>query len=135
MANISELIKKAKEVQGTFVTPNGLTSGIVGAALQTKDGSIYTGINLEFYCSLGFCAEHSAISSMLKDHKTEIDTIVAVDMEKVLPPCGRCRELMMQVCKDGKNIKVVLGEDKVVPLGELLPHYWNDEGMNDYLDE
>lgn len=134
MANIAELIKRAKEVQGEFVTPNGLTSGIVGAALQTKDGSIYTGINLEFYCSLGFCAEHSAISAMLKDHKTEIDTIVAVDMEKILPPCGRCRELMMQVCEDGKNIKVVLGEEKVVRLGELLPHYWNDEGMNDYLE-
>ena len=111
MISVKELIEKAEAVQGEITLPNGLVSGVVGVALITKDGSVYTGINVEFYCSLGHCAECSAISDMLKDRKTEIDTIVAVDMEKVLPPCGRCRELMMQVCKDGKAIKVILDKE------------------------
>jgi cytidine deaminase len=136
MMTVKELIKKAFEVQGLRKLPNGLDSGEVGVALLTKDGSLYTGINIEFYCSLGHCAEASAISEMLKDNKTEIDMIVAVDREKVLPPCGRCRELMMQVCKDGKNIKVILDNDGGYRLlGDLIPNYWNDEGMNKYLDE
>ncbi len=134
MISAKELIKKAYEVQGETLLPNGLVSGMVGAALVTKDGSVYTGINVEFYCSLGHCAECSAISEMLKDRKTEIDMIVSVDKEKVLPPCGRCRELMMQVCGDGKSIKVILDDDGGYKLlGELIPDYWNDEGMNDYL--
>ena len=136
MISAKELINKAYEVQGEMTLPNGLVSGVVGVALVTKDGSIYTGINIEFYCSLGHCAECSAISDMLKDHKTEIDMIVAVDMEKVLPPCGRCRELMYQVCKDGANIKVILNDDgSYKKLSALLPEYWNNEGMNAYLDK
>ncbi len=136
MITPKELIKKAYEVQGEMTLPNGRVSGMVGVALVTKDGSIYTGINIEFYCSLGHCAECSAISDMLKDRKTEIEMIAAVDCEKVLPPCGRCRELMMQVCEDGKNIKVILDDDGGYKLlGELIPEYWNTEGMNDYLDK
>ena len=135
MLSPKELIEKAKEVQGEITLPNGLVSGVVGVALQTKDGSVYTGINIEFYCSLGHCAEASAISDMLKDRKTEIESVAAVDMEKVLPPCGRCRELMMQVCKDGANIKVILDEQgNYKKLGELIPEYWNEPGMNEYLD-
>ncbi len=135
MLNPKELIKKAKEVQGEMTLPNGLVSGIVGVAIQTKDGSVYTGINIEFYCSLGHCAEASAISEMLKDHKTEIEWVAAVDMEKLLPPCGRCRELMMQVCSDGANIKIILDEEgNYKKLSELLPYYWNNPGMNDYLE-
>ncbi len=135
MVTVKELIKMAYDVQGLRKLPNGLDSGEVGVALVTKDGSVYTGINIEFYCSLGHCAECSAISEMLKDNKTEIEMIVAVDREKVLPPCGRCRELMMQVCADGKNIKVVLGDDGSYKLlGELIPNYWNNEGMNEYLE-
>lgn len=134
MITPKELIKKAYEVQGERLIPNGLVSGEVGVALVTKDGSVYTGINIEFYCSLGHCAECSAISDMIKDNKTEIAMIAAVDREKVLPPCGRCRELMMQVTKDGKNIKVILSDDGGYKLlGELIPNYWNDEGMNEYL--
>ena len=136
MITPKELIKMAYEVQGLRKLPNGLDSGEVGAALVTKDGSVYTGINVEFYCSLGHCAECSAISEMLKDNKTEIAMIASVDREKVLPPCGRCRELMMQVCADGKNIKVILDDNGGYRLlGELLPDYWNDEGMNDYLEK
>ncbi|MCK5129324.1 MAG: cytidine deaminase [Clostridiales bacterium] len=136
MISVEELIKKAEEVQGEITLPNGLVSGIVGVALVTKDGNVYTGINVEFYCSLGHCAECSAISDMLKDHKTEIDMIVAVDVEKVLPPCGRCRELMMQVSKEGKDIKVILDkEGNYKRLEELLPEYWNTPGMNDYLEK
>jgi cytidine deaminase len=49
---------------------------------------------------------------------------VAVSWEGVvLPPCGRCRELMVQI--DGANYtdtEVILGVSRVVKLKELLPH-------------
>lgn len=40
-----------------------------------------------------------------------------------MPPCGACREFMMQTGINAKNIEVLDGEDKVMLLGELLPEY------------
>jgi cytidine deaminase len=43
----------------------------------------------------------------------------------VLPPCGRCRELMRQIDPGNLDAEVVLGPDRAVRLRELLPyHEW-----------
>lgn len=51
-----------------------------------------------------------------------IKTIGVID-GTIMPPCGACREFMMQTGIDAKNIEVLVGEDKVMLLGDLLPEY------------
>ena len=120
-----ELIEEARKVVGAYKLSNAdFSAGSVGAALLTAKGNIYTGINIEVACGIGFCAEHSAIAEMLKNRETEIKMIVATNSESIIPPCGRCRELMFQIDRKNLNTKVYLSEEKCVTLSELLPMRW-----------
>lgn len=118
-----ELIKEARKGVGEFkLSEDYFTAGSVSAALVTKSGKIYTGICIDLACGIGFCAEHSAIAEMLKDRETEIEMIAAVSEKRILPPCGRCREMMYQINKKNLNTKVIIDNDKIVTLNELLPY-------------
>ena len=120
-----KLIEEAHKILGEYtLSSDKYSAGSVAAALLTSQGNIYTGINIDIACGIGFCAEHSAIAEMLKHRETEIEMIVAVSLDGIRPPCGRCRELLFQV--DAKNIhtKVYLSEEKYMTLNELLPHRW-----------
>jgi len=120
-----ELLRRARAIVGEFqLSEEGLSAGGVGAALITKGGNIYTGICLDFYCGIGFCAEHAAVAEMLKARETEIKMIVAVTDDAILPPCGRCRELMAQVNRNNFDTLVVLPGERVATLRELLPEHW-----------
>jgi cytidine deaminase len=119
----NELINEAKKVIGVFrLSKESLTAGSVAAALVTKSQKVYTGICIDLDCGIGICAEHSAIAEMLKDRETEIEMIVAVGLDKIYPPCGRCREMMYQINNENKNTKVVVDQNTVVKLDELLPY-------------
>lgn len=120
-----ELIKTARNVVGKYTLSNAdFSAGSVGAALLTTKGNVYTGVNIEIACGIGFCAEHSAIAEMLKNRETQIEMIVAVNAESIIPPCGRCRELLFQVDNRNINTKVYLSEEKYMTLDELLPNRW-----------
>jgi len=58
---------------------------------------------------------------MLKTRESEIDVIVAVSGSGILPPCGRCRELIWQVNRTNSGTRVIIGEGQVAKLSELLP--------------
>jgi cytidine deaminase len=119
-----ELIELASKVAGTFKPSEDCNAGGVGAALVTVAGNLYTGVSVDTACSLGFCAEHSAIAEMLKGRESAIRLIVAVDAAGViLTPCGRCRELIRQVSPRNTATEVIVGPDRVVPLSELLPDF------------
>ena len=125
----STLIKEAQKIAGQFKL-NGFetnSAGIVSAALMSKKGNLYTGICIDLACGIGFCAEASAITEMLKNRETEIDMIVAVtDKGNIIPPCGRCRELLFQIDRNNINTKVIISEEKIVTLKDLLPNTWAD---------
>ena len=125
----ASLIQAAQQLVGSFpLAKPSLTAAAVGVALITDRGNLYTGINTDFYCGIGFCAEHAAIAEMLKHRETRIDLIVAVDEDRILPPCGRCRELMHQVDAENRHYtRVIVAPDRIVPLRELLPDYWIEE--------
>ena len=122
---IEALIETARKIVGKYQLSNpDFSAGTVGAALLTTEGNVYTGINIEVACGMGFCAEHSAIAEMLKNRETEIEMIVSVNVNSIIPPCGRCRELLFQV--DNKNIhtKVYLSKEHYMTLDALLPNRW-----------
>jgi cytidine deaminase len=125
-----QLIEKAKEkINPIQISKNLLTStGYVSCALLTKKGNTYVGVNLDFFCGIGFCSEHNAIGSMITNNEFDIKKIVAINYKnKIFPPCGRCRELMTQISKyNYNNTEVIISSNKSVKLKELLPHYWKN---------
>jgi len=99
--------------------------GYVGAALLTKQGNVYTGVNLALFCGIGFCAEHSAVAEMIKNGETVIEKMVAVTAEgKIIPPCGRCRELLYQIDESNLKTEVFVESGSKQRLADLLPHNW-----------
>lgn len=110
---------------------NGENSfGTVGACLVTKTGKTHKGVCIDTSSGMGFCAEAAAIGSMVTSGEYKIVKIVAVwvsddDKTYVLPPCGRCREFMIQIDDSNLKTKVILGKDSTALLSELLPnHEW-----------
>ena len=101
-------------------------AGHVACALETASGAVFTGICIDVPCSIGLCAEQAAIAEMLKHGETQIRKIVAVYEDgSILPPCGRCRELISQVdARNGETI-VLVAAGKAVTLNELLPERWD----------
>lgn len=121
------LITEARKHVGSFsLSEPWLTAGAVAAALVTERGNIYTGICLDLACGIGFCAEHCAIASMLLNRETVIKKFVAVDEEKILYPCGRCRELMLQIDRSNLECEVILPQGMASKLQDLLPYAMPD---------
>jgi cytidine deaminase len=103
--------------------------GDVAAALQTVDGDVFTGVPIDT-SSWGRCAERSAAAAMLTAGQYRVTRIVAIWQEYrdgrgddlvVLPPCGHCRQFLLDIDAANSKTEVVLGLDESMTLGELLP--------------
>ena len=103
-----------------------ICSGGVGAAVVSKKGNIYTGVCIDTDCSLGMCAERNAISTMITNGEYEIKMVAAVNKKgQVLPPCGACREFMMQL-KNASNTEVLTdNKGTVIKLKDLMPYSYS----------
>ena len=105
-----------------------MEAGGVAAAIESVSGKIYTGICVDGACSLGICAERNAIFHMLTCGEDSIRRVIAVNRDgKAMPPCGACRELMVQLMPDDyRTIEIMPDYEtkKVVTLGELTPAWW-----------
>ena len=80
----------------------------VGAALETPEGEIVTGCNIENATyGLTLCAERVALVKALSDGRSVFTRIAVVaDTEAPTPPCGPCRQLLWEYCGD---IDIILG--------------------------
>jgi cytidine deaminase len=105
----------------------------VGAALRTRSGKIFTGVNLDAYLGrMAVCAEAVALGRAFVDLGDDgIDTIVAVrhpppdekdQTVAVVSPCGACRELIFDY---DRNARVIVPNGKsaaVAQIADLLPN-------------
>jgi cytidine deaminase len=105
----------------------------VGAALRTRSGKIFTGVNLDAYLGrMAVCAEAVALGHAVVDlGDAGIDTIVAVrhpapqDNDRtiaVVSPCGACRELIFDYDPKARVIVPNGKSTAVVPIADLLPN-------------
>ena len=125
MGQYTELIAEAHILARPIRPSASCDAGGVAALIVAESDRHYTGICMTFACSLGFCAEQAAVAEMLKYHESRVAVIVAVDWSgKVLPPCGRCREMLWQLNDANRDATVVLGENSAQPLHVLLPYPW-----------
>ena len=116
-----KLINLANEARRRAYAP--YSNYPVGAALRTKTGRIYTGVNVENAAyPQTMCAERVAIFKAVSDGETEFD-VIAVVTNNGGSPCGGCRQVMAEF---GLDMIVLLagGNGKLVKestVSELLP--------------
>lgn len=121
------LYDAAVKVQNSRTISPFIDAGGVSAAILTKQGNIYVGVCIDTASTLGMCAERNAIANMITNGEHQIDKVVAVMPNGAVgPPCGACREYMMQLDKDSGEIEILLDLDtqKTVKLKELIPNWW-----------
>lgn len=119
-----QLIQKAKSIVRPKEISEGVATGDVGCALLSENNNLYLGVSIHACCGVGFCAEHSAIAAMVTNGEYRIKKIVALSNGGIMPPCGRCRELMSQIDEENWNTEIILRKNKVVRLRDLLPEHW-----------
>lgn len=110
----------------------------VAAALLCKDGTIYTGNNIENASyTPTICAERTAFFQAVKDGHREFDRIAICGgpdgmIMDYCPPCGVCRQVMREFCKP-KEFRIVLAksveEYHEFSLEELLPMSFGPENL------
>jgi cytidine deaminase len=116
------LVAAAREVR---LRAHARYSGFrVGAALETSDGQVITGCNIENASyGLTLCAERVALVKALSDgHGVFTRIVVVADTPSPTPPCGPCRQLLWEYCGD---IEVIMANLTSVTarhrLSALLP--------------
>ncbi|MFQ6673544.1 MAG: cytidine deaminase [Fidelibacterota bacterium] len=102
----------------------------VGAAVETGDGTIVSGCNVESSSfGLTICAERVALGSAVA-HGYRSFKSMAVASEDGAAPCGACRQVIWDLCRD---IPIVLidgtGKKTTVRSSELLPRPFDDHNL------
>ena len=126
-----ELIRPAREVRSKAYSPY---SGVkIGAAILTRDGSIYAGCNIENSSyGLSNCAERTAIFKAISEGRRELVSMSIVgDSEDFTRPCGACRQVMVQFNPRLRIIRVGLvdGYRSETTAEKLLPEAFNPSSL------
>lgn len=119
---IERLVAAARAARDCSLSP--FSSFCVGAAIETEDGKIYTGCNIESASfGLTVCAERVAIWKALSEGERRFTRLaVVVDTDPLTPPCGTCRQIIWEFCRDVTVILANLrGKVETVEMRDLLP--------------
>lgn len=105
----------------------------VGASILDENGDIHGGCNVENAAyPLGVCAEGSAISNMVLSGGKTIKKIMIISTgEKLVTPCGGCRQKIKEFSDDETQI-MVFHENQISSfnLEDLLPHSFSSKFLN-----
>ena len=119
--NEKELYRRANDVKENAYAPY---SGFqVGAALLTRSGKVYTGVNVE-NASYGatLCAERGAVSKAVSEGEREFRALAIASSAGEAMPCGICRQVLMEF---EPELRVITGKDEDhlenYSLSDLLP--------------
>ncbi|MCB2833628.1 cytidine deaminase [Streptococcus dysgalactiae] len=102
----------------------------IGAALKTKDGTIYTGCNIE-NASFGLtnCGERTAIFNAVSDgHKELAEIAIYGETQEPVSPCGACRQVMAEFFEPSSLVTLIAknGQTLETTVGDLLPYSFTD---------
>jgi cytidine deaminase len=126
------LVAAARNARRCAIAP--YSSFAVGAAVETADGRIFTGCNIENASyGLTVCAERVALWKALSEGAREFVAVAVVaDTPHPTPPCGACRQLIWEFCGD---VPVTLANLDLVTdtraAGELLPWPFDRRTLRD----
>lgn len=99
-SDVDTLVEAAREARTRAIAP--YSHFLVGAALETSDGQVITGCNIENASyGLTVCAERVALLKALSEgHRTFTRIAVVADTPTPTSPCGPCRQLLWEYCGD-----------------------------------
>lgn len=144
--NDKDLIAAAREAALKAYAPYSGFS--VGCAIESVDGSVVTGVNVENACyRLGVCAEQSALSAAQTAFGLQNVARIAVaggdgsgaalSGDIVCTPCGGCRQAIYEAsCLSGRDIKIICsnGEGSAIEresISTLFPHGFGPANLKD----
>lgn len=126
--DISKLIQEAIEIRNKAYAP--YSNFLVGAALLSASSKIYTGCNIENASyTPSNCAERTAFFKAVSEGEKHFKAIAVVGAKRdddldFCPPCGVCRQVMMEFCNP-KEFEIIVAksvdEYKIFTLEEILP--------------
>ncbi|MET9677327.1 cytidine deaminase [Streptomyces sp. NPDC006482] len=124
-----ELVQAAAGIARTRCRGDNHT---MAAAARAQDGRIVTAVNA-YHFTGGPCAELVVLGAAAAQGAYDLVAIVAVgDRDRgVVPPCGRCRQVLLDYFPD---LKVIVGSGdrlRAVPVADLLPetYVWADHQL------
>lgn len=132
-----ELVNLAIEARGHAYVP--YSGFAVGAALLTKEGKVYQGCNIE---NSAFgptnCAERTAFFTAVYQGERDFEAIAIVGGREGKPvsdlcaPCGVCRQVMREFCKNNFKIYLSKGDGEVLTytLSDLLPLSFSKDDLD-----
>jgi len=129
-SQVEHLLALATEARKAAYVP--YSHFAVGAALQSEDGTIYTGCNVENASyGLTICAERNAVAHAVAEGAQSFD-VIAVMTENGVTPCGACRQVLAEFAP---HMTVVVGDvagnQRVYALSELLPDAFTPKQLVD----
>jgi cytidine deaminase len=101
----------------------------VGAALESDDGRVFTGCNVENATyGLSVCAERVAVFKAISEGARKFQRIaVAADTDILTPPCGSCRQILWEFCGDVEiTLTNLHSKTETLRLSELFPRPFDD---------
>lgn len=124
---IKKLINYAREMRDLAYAPYSKFK--VGAAVQLENGKVIGGNNQENCASpSGLCAERVALFSAGAQYpysKVKSLAIISSKEDKIITPCGGCRQVMSEIIKrQGDNFDVIMASGSKVLIaraGDLMP--------------
>ena len=134
--SLQQLLETAKTARLQSIAP--FSNFLVGAAIKTAEGKVYTGCNVESASyGLTVCAERVAIWKALSEGERDfIELAVVADTGSLTPPCGTCRQIIWEFAK---NATIMLGnlrgETQIVSISELLPRAFDARFLKQAAEE
>ena len=125
------LIEAAQRARLQSVAP--FSNFLVGAAVKTESGKVYTGCNIESASyGLTVCAERVAIWKALSEGERNFTALaVMADTETLTPPCGTCRQIIWEFARGADIVFANLkGESEVFHIADLLPRAFDARFLN-----
>ena len=103
----------------------------VGVAIQTEDGKIFTGTNVENASfSLTMCAERVAIFKAISSgYRSFSELAIASSSGTPTFPCGACRQVLVEF-NPNLSIRLEGNEKEIFRLTDLLPYSFTKKDLN-----
>ncbi|MCF2514421.1 cytidine deaminase [Sphingomonas sp. G124] len=120
----------------------------VGCAIESIDGQVVTGVNVENACyRLGICAEQSALSAATQAFGLHNVARIAVTGgnvgagtligQKIVTPCGGCRQAILEAAQlSGSDIEILCASGDGTSIDRhsitsLIPHGFGPANLKD----
>ncbi|HEX7056389.1 MAG TPA: cytidine deaminase [Bacilli bacterium] len=120
---MEKLLAAAKNARDCAYAP--YSKFTVGAAVLAKDGTVFTGCNVENAAyGLCNCAERTALFKAISEGCREFAALAVIaDTNEPVSPCGACRQVMLELCPGEMPVYLanMRGDLRKTTVAALLP--------------